>query len=1011
MRFKEKDTLTYEEFKNPTNEYRGVPFWSWNCRLSDEKIQKQLAVFEEMGFGGAIAHSRNGLEDEYLGKRFMDGIRLAANVSKEKNLDLWLYDEDRWPSGGAGGIVTKDNLQYRLKMLLFTRKKADELNENSWIYSHTVASFYVELDKDGFMTGYRPAKEGESCIYAHEMLAADTPRFNGGAHPDVLSDEAIRAFIDSTYVKYKNELGDDFGKTVSAVFTDEPQTSRYDSPPYSSFESFERASVPWTTDFPETYKKEYGEDITELLPELLFEPLNGRMSRARYRYHEHLAARFKKAFSKQIGDWCKENGISFTGHFLLEDSLAAQGRNFGDVTRCYNDFGIPGLDVLFADYEYVTAKQVQSVARQQGKRWIMSELYGVTTWKSDFRDYKHWGDWQAALGVTVRVPHLNWMSMLGGGKRDYPACFGYQAPWYCEFSKIEDYFARLNTVLTAGKPRVRVAVIHSVESYWLGIGPNDKTWDTTQARSKAFDALAQWLLFSGIDYDYLSEALLPEQYKSGSVGEMTYETVIVPDCITLRTSTLRILRDMKDRGTRIIFAGGIPSLVDGEESGDARDFADSCEKIEFTQESLISALNTERFFKLYEASGAPADKYISHAREIDGDTWLLLVPGKHIDDKESIKKSRLVLKVKGKHSVTLYSAMTGDRSVPSFKFEGGETVVYLTAYSYDSILLKFSDKEGVGQTATASQEGYTRLPAKRIWDFRREEPNVCLLDMAEYSFDGENYFPEEEILRIDDAARKKYGLPTIMGKLAYQPWTITEDVEKDVYLRFTFNSTVETETFLAFERISSVSLNGKQVDIVPCGYYVDEDFTKIKLPKAQKGTNVLDVKLTVTKKYGIEPMYLLGDFDVMLIGTEKTLSEPRKRLGFSSVTEQGMPFYGGNVVYSSEIETPDCSIEINVAKYRGALVGVKLDGEEKGCIILPPYRLWIDGVKKGKHLLELTLYGNRNNTFGSLHNGIKDAYNGPEHWKRPNGEFIYEYQLSEMGIEKTPEIFVYPDED
>ncbi len=121
-----------------------------------------------------------------------------------------------------------------------------------------------------------------------------------------------------------------------------------------------------------------------------------------------------------------------------------------------------------------------------------------------------------------------------------------------------------------------------------------------------------------------------------------------------------------------------------------------------------------------------------------------------------------------------------------------------------------------------------------------------------------------------------------------------------------------------------------------------------------------------------------------------------------------MPFYGGNIVYSNEIETDDCSIEINVAKYRGALVGVRLDGEEKGCIILPPYRLWIDGVKKGRHLLELTLYGNRNNTFGSLHNGIKDMYYGPEHWKRPDGEFIYEYQLSEMGIEKTPEIVVYP---
>ena len=123
MRFKKKDTLTYEEFKNPSNEYRGIPFWSWNCHVDGDKIKKQLEVFKEMGFGGACAHSRNGLQDEYLGDHFMSCIRLAAEVSKEKGLDLWLYDEDRWPSGGAGGIVTKDNLQYRLKTLLFTKKK------------------------------------------------------------------------------------------------------------------------------------------------------------------------------------------------------------------------------------------------------------------------------------------------------------------------------------------------------------------------------------------------------------------------------------------------------------------------------------------------------------------------------------------------------------------------------------------------------------------------------------------------------------------------------------------------------------------------------------------------------------------------------------------------------------------------------------------------------------------------------------------------------------------------
>ena len=45
MRFKRKDSLTYEEFKTPSKEYRGIPFWSWNCRIDDSKIKKQLAVF------------------------------------------------------------------------------------------------------------------------------------------------------------------------------------------------------------------------------------------------------------------------------------------------------------------------------------------------------------------------------------------------------------------------------------------------------------------------------------------------------------------------------------------------------------------------------------------------------------------------------------------------------------------------------------------------------------------------------------------------------------------------------------------------------------------------------------------------------------------------------------------------------------------------------------------------------------------------------------------------------
>ena len=78
MRFKSKDKFSYEDFKNPPKEYRGVPFWSWNCTLTEDKIKDQLADFEAMGFGGAIAHSRNGLMDEYLGEKFMNMVKLSS---------------------------------------------------------------------------------------------------------------------------------------------------------------------------------------------------------------------------------------------------------------------------------------------------------------------------------------------------------------------------------------------------------------------------------------------------------------------------------------------------------------------------------------------------------------------------------------------------------------------------------------------------------------------------------------------------------------------------------------------------------------------------------------------------------------------------------------------------------------------------------------------------------------------------------------------------------------------
>ena len=104
---KSKEMLTENDFRNPVSCYRGAPFWSWNCQITEEMIDEQIEYFKEMGMGGFHVHVRVGLKNRYLGDKFMELVRYCDRKAKEAGLLCWLYDEDRYASGIAGGEVTK----------------------------------------------------------------------------------------------------------------------------------------------------------------------------------------------------------------------------------------------------------------------------------------------------------------------------------------------------------------------------------------------------------------------------------------------------------------------------------------------------------------------------------------------------------------------------------------------------------------------------------------------------------------------------------------------------------------------------------------------------------------------------------------------------------------------------------------------------------------------------------------------------------------------------------------
>jgi len=1020
------DKLDQSLFRNPGSEYRGAPFWAWNCRLEQKELEWQMEVMKKMGFGGIHMHVRTGLDTPYLGDEFMGHIRGCVNKAKQENMLAWLYDEDRWPSGAAGGLVTRDK-RYRARYLLFTPTPycgmIDKIENSTAAAGRTengelLACYDVELDRDGYLVSYRTIGAEEPALhhkwYAYLEQPLESGWYNNQTYVNTLDKKAMDRFIEVTYEAYNREISEEFDGVVPAIFTDEPQFSRKSTLRFAT----EQADVklPWTDDLPETFAAAYGgEDLLAGLPELVWERADRVVSVVRYHYHDHVCERFTQAFADNCGAWCREHGIALTGHMMEEPTLHSQTAALGEAMRAYRGFDLPGIDMLCAGFEFTTAKQTQSAVHQFGREGMLSEIYGVTNWDFDFRGHKLHGDWQAALGVSIRVPHLSWVSMAGEAKRDYPASINYQSPWWEKYSLVEDHFARLNTAMTRGKPIVKVGVIHPVESYWLHWGPAEQTALVRDEMDQNFQDLTKWLLFGGIDFNFISESLLPELCPEGGVplrvGEMAYDAILVPGCETLRTTTLERLEAFSAAGGRLIFAGQIPTLADAVPSERAGALARDSIRIPLSKGAVLDALREVRTVEIRNQSGALTEDLLYQLRQ-DGDgRWLFIAHGAEPYNMDVCRFQDLRIRLDGQWIPKVYNTLTGEVESVGYQTDEGGTMISKRLYDYDSLLLWLEptseDSQGCGgQTDNIFAGREVRIPS--LMDYSLSEPNAMLLDQAEYRLDDGPWMATEEILRLDNACRAALGWPSRKEAFA-QPWVVPEEpVTHQVSLRFRIESDDDRDgVMLAIEdaRNLRITFNGQPVESVPTGWYTDKSIQTLPLPGVRRGINVLEVQIPFGKRTNIEWCYLVGDFGVEVTGRRVRMTALPEKLSFGDITRQGLPFYGGNVTYRIPVQTHGGRVLLRAAQYRGALLEASLDGGEKQPLIYPPYVVDLGTPDAGVHTVDLTLFGHRRNGFGPVHlTDLKDRWIGPEAWRSTGERWCYDYRLTEEGILTTPVI-------
>lgn len=1019
-------SLTPDEFAHPGKEYRGAPFWALNCRLDKETADFQIKVFDEMGMGGYNLHPRTGLSTPYMGEEYMDFIRHAVAEGKKRGMYSWLYDEDRYPSGAAGGMVTED-LRFRARCLLLTQERQENFCSCRREFDQRIAAgekpagyyltSYEIILENGYLKSYRRVLKGsvseEGQIRdAYVRLAAESPWYNDQTYVDTMNRQATKRFIELTHEKYYAALGDDFGTWIPAIFTDEPQVSGKYALTFA--DSAEDATISYTDDMDETYRERYGVSLLDILPEILWELPNGTVSVHRYHYHDHVAERFASAFSDTLSEWCKAHGIALTGHFMSERTLYSQTLALGEAMRCYRNMQIPGMDNLTDAKEFTTAKQAVSVARQKGRDGVLSEIYGATHWDFDFIGHKLQGDWQAALGVTVRVHHLAFLSMAGEAKRDWPASISFQSPWYQKYSYIEDHFARVNTALTRGKALSRLGVIHPIESFWISYGPCDQTQALRDRLDERFVNLADWLLYGLVDFDYISESMFPELCGKADfpirAGEMRYEAILVPSLRTIRSTTLERLEDFAAQGGKVIFAGEIPKLVDAVPSDRAQKFAERCTVVEYDRYSVLEALQDIRDVEVRRPDGHLAEELVYQMRSEGENRWLFLC---HVNRKENLadRAQEYRVSIRGSWAAELYDTLQGTIRAVKCAQENGQTRLIWKAYGQDSLLLHLSPE-------AAPMKSREKLPAICLAPDMEEQPfavihtpkrtyfseqNVLLIDSAEYSLNGEEFSCPMPILEIDNELRARLGYPRRQDAYT-QPWRVPDQTEigDRAVLRCRFLSEQSfSGVYLAAENPEAmeISLNGIRTDHTPDGWYVDPCIQKVPLPDIRRGENLLEVSLPFGRKTDLEWMYLLGDFQVELRGTYAALRTPYE-IRFGDLTRQGMPFYTGNTIYEIAFEAPQTArYVLEVPQHAAAALAVSADGGEEKTFCFAPYRALLGELKKGYHTIKITAYGNRFNGFGTLHNADSGyRWYGPDSYRTYRSQWTDSYLVKPLGI-------------
>lgn len=983
------------QLTNPETAYRPLPFWSWNDRLDPQELRRQIEQMQASGVGGYFMHARGGLQTEYLGEDWFRCIDTGVKAGHKAGLAPWVYDEEGWPSGFAGGKVNALGAwTYARGLHLRTLDSpADAACDDA------VLGVYA-LPADGGILAVRDcAADPESGAGTRYVECSQTA---SPFYIDVLNEKVVRAFLDSTHEEYAKRfaLGGDAG--LSGFFTDEPRLSE--------------GAIPWSEILPAAFRQAYGYDLLPVLP-ALFLPC-GAYRAVRQDFWALVNRLFVHAYMEQIGAWCQAHNCRLTGHMMMEESLYAQMTGTGGVMPFYEHMQQPGVDSLRrAINDPRIPKQVGSVAEQLGKPHVLSESFAMGGWDMSFEEMRWIAGWQMVNGVNLICQHLQAYSLKGLRKRDYPPSLFYQQTWYEEYHRFNDVLARLGKLLSTSEKLVDVLLLHPMHSGWVSYdGTNN---EELKKLDDSFAATCNLLSGAHLDYHLGDEVVMARHatlLTDGriGIGRCAYSAVVLPDCLTLDSKTTALLTAFAAAGHPILYTGHWPTLCEGRPSEALTRLAAQALAVEADDIRHLRAL-------LCPLQRIPVSIAAQGQEITDIACCTLALPqGGHALYLVNLSKSE-----SHQATITLPGAQRPCLlDLDTLHLEPLYTESDPTATRCTLPMLPMQNAVLVFESGAAENAAAPALPCLPLgsgdWQIRSTEDNLLTLDACEYRIDGGAWQPQMPVLHL-------------MNKLLEMRRAC------DIELRFHFFCAPEPDAFQRLCLVAeqpeqfAITVNGTPLKAAAQGWYKDISFSKLDIrPLVHSGDNIITFATRFAQNphvyevlYGenvyetesnkltydieLEAIYLLGDFGVYskapftagaggslhTDGPFELRSLP-KRLHGGCLTTQGFPFFAGAITLYKAVTPPDGCTEVmlDLGHPHAGLVQATVNGQAEHTFLWPPYqyRTALPGTAE----VEVTLYASNRNMLGPHHHTKGEPLSvGPSSW---SGKFSWVERESEAVV-------------